>query len=51
MINEHIYIFGGQGKGDVFFDDLYSVFIDELTDHETGIITMRTTWTEIIMGQ
>jgi len=50
MINEHIYIFGGQGKGDVFFDDLYSVYIDEIVDNETGAVTMRANWTEIKVG-
>lgn len=31
-INNKIYIFGGQGDGDMIFDDLYSV---EIIEHET----------------
>lgn len=32
MINNKIYIFGGQGDGDIIFDDLYSVEIIEEQD-------------------
>lgn len=32
MINNKIYIFGGQGDGDIIFDDLYSVEIIEEVD-------------------
>ena len=32
MINNKIYIFGGQGDGDIIFDDLYSFEVFEEQD-------------------
>jgi hypothetical protein len=48
-INEQIYIFGGQGKGDVFFNDLYQVQIDERINRD-GSIKMVATWKEITIS-
>jgi hypothetical protein len=32
LINDKLYIFGGQGEGEVYFDDLYSCqIVEELT--------------------
>jgi len=47
LINNKIYIFGGQGDGDIIFDDLHSCEILEETDPKSGDLVYVAQWTVI----
>jgi len=47
LINNKIYIFGGQGDGDIIFDDLHSCEIQEELDAKSGETLYVAHWTVI----